>query len=147
MINNVFIRLNVGNKIGIGHLKRCLRLADEFSKKNIDCFIVSDKKNSKIEINHKIHYLYDGKNEYINEIEDAKKFIKAIEPLDCGYVLLDDYRLGYTWQKYVSKYTKKIILIDDFLTKNYADIIINYSLRQKYDYQNKIIDFINLSNS
>ena len=33
---------------------------------------------------------------------------------------------------------KKIILIDDFLTKNYADIIINYSLRQRYDYQNKI---------
>ena len=47
MINNVFIRLNVGNKIGIGHLKRCLRLADEFSKKNIDCFIVSDKKKFK----------------------------------------------------------------------------------------------------
>ena len=96
-------------------------------------------KNSKIHVNHKIHYLYDGKNEFINEIDDAKKFVKAIEPLDNGYVLLDDYRLGYRWQKYVSKYTKKIILIDDFLTKNYADIIINYSLRRDMTIKIKLV--------
>lgn len=138
MINNIFIRLNISNKIGMGHIKRCSRLVEELKKKNINCFIISDKNNPKLEINHKIHYLYDGKNEFKNEIEDAKKFIKAIEPLDYGYVLIDDYRLGYKWQKYVSKFTQKIILIDDFLTKNYADIIINYSPRQKYDYQNKI---------
>ena len=44
MINNVFIRLNIGNKIGMGHFKRCSRLANELTKKNVDCFIISDKK-------------------------------------------------------------------------------------------------------
>lgn len=127
MIRNIFIRTNLNSNLGIGHYMRCKRLANEFHAKNVNCFFVCDNSIDNFNSDFKSFSLYKNGSKFRNEIDDAKNFIYSIKDLDEGLVLVDDYRLGYLWQKEVSKSKKKIILIDDFNSKNCADYIINYS--------------------
>ncbi len=126
MIKNIFIRTNFNSNLGIGHYMRCKRLADEFSVKNVNCFFIFDNPLNEINFDFKFFSLYQNGSKFRSEIDDAKNFIYSIKDLDKGFVLVDDYRLGYLWQKEVSK-SNKIIFIDDFNSKNFADYIINYS--------------------
>ena len=52
--------------------------------------------------------------------------LDEIKKLKKGYVIVDDYRIGYLWEKKISNYCKKIISIDDFENrKHFTDIYIN----------------------
>ena len=124
---NIFFRTNFNNKIGIGHLVRCNRLAQEFSKRGNKCYFFFDKFNHQYPINFKSYSLYNKKVN-LNENQDAKKFCKLTEKIGFGHVVVDDYRLGLKWEKIVSKNHKKIITFDDLNNKeHFADFLINYN--------------------
>ena len=124
---NIFFRTNYNNKIGIGHIIRCNRLANEFSKLGHNCYFFFDNLNSVRFINYKSFSLNTKKNVF-NELSDARNFCKYTRKIGKGYVIVDDYRLGYSWERFVSKYHKKVILIDDLNNKeHFSDYIINYN--------------------
>ena len=66
--------------------------------------------------------------------------MKKINSTKNSIVIIDDYRIGKTWEKIVSKGVKKIIVIDDFYNRpHYCDIYINSKpgVEKKIDQINK----------
>ena len=47
--------------------------------------------------------LYNKGEKFLNESDDAKKFIKKIANKKKTIVIKDSYRFGYKWEKIVSK--------------------------------------------
>lgn len=138
---NIYIRTNFNNKIGLGHIKRTLRIAKEFKNRGHDCFFYVDELNPKITFPFKKIAIYSKNQKYFNEIQDAKLFLDKLKKKKLGIVILDDYRLSFTWEKHVSSFKHKIIVFDDLENKkHYADIIINYNPKNypiiKYNLKN-----------
>ena len=126
----IFFRIDVGHKQGLGHYTRIKALIKYLNLKKYK--IVIDK-NTNISFFKKesknIISLYKKNDHFINELEDAKLFIKLIKKkYNRSIVIKDSYRLGYTWEKHIYKYCKKIISISDLLDKkNFVDIYINHN--------------------
>ena len=121
------IRTNANEKIGLGHLSRSMSFAKLFKKSN--CKILIDKGSRKLSSklkNFNVSYLYKKGEKFNNETSDATKVSKILSKGKFDYVFVDDYRLGYKWEKYISKFCKKIICIDDFINRNhFSDVYIN----------------------
>jgi len=137
---NVYIRTNFSNKIGLGHLTRSKRLAIEMEKKGINCIFFLDNYCPNNLLNFQKIFLYKNEGKFFSEMKDARTFCEHTKHFEKGYVLIDDYRIGKKWEKYVSKYHKKIIVFDDLEDKeHYADVVINYNPKHspiiKYDYK------------
>ena len=124
---NIFFRTNFSNNIGIGHIVRCSRLATEFEKKGHKCFFYLDTLSSHNLTSFQTFGMYKNKKDFSEE-KDAKIFCENTSDKGKGYVVVDDYRIGYRWEKYVSKFHKKIISFDDLNNKtHFSDYIINYN--------------------
>lgn len=123
----VYFRTNFDEKIGIGHLSRIFNLYQEL-KKIYECKIVIDKKQKNIPFfkNSKNFVFLYKKSKFKSEKEDAELFIKKNLISKKNIIIIDDYRLGKLWERKVSLYTSKVVVIDDFIKKeHYADILIN----------------------
>ena len=125
---NFFFRTNCNYQIGIGHVVRSLRIYDKLKLKN-NCKIFVDKFNPLIkhlapkEIFEEIYTNSKFKNQKL----DAIKFFNKIKKFKKGYIILDDYRLDYEWEKILSKKKYKIISLDDLEDrKHHSDFLINY---------------------
>ncbi len=119
ILHKVYIRADGGNKIGLGHLFRCLALAqmlsDDFEITIVSLQIPEDFKN---EINS---------NGIISiSINSEKDFFEMLTSNDL--VVLDNYDLDSNYQKQIKKLGCKLICIDDLHDKEfYADLIINHT--------------------
>ena len=138
---NVYIRTNCSSKIGLGHLVRTTRLAIEMRRIGLVCFFFLDNFYSGRFCDFEKISMYNNRNKFTNEVNDAKLFCKLTKKKKPGIVLVDDYRLSKRWEKHVSRFHKKIITFDDMEdNEHYADTIINYNPRHypiiKYDYKN-----------
>ena len=125
---NFFFRFNFDEKIGFGHLARCLKIADklDFNSK----FIVDKNNNYDFtkKLNYKIHYLYNSKS-FFNELEDAKKVYNIVKKSNFPVIFVDDYRVGSVWLDYFKKKNMKLVVLDDLLNRNLnCDLYINYKL-------------------
>ena len=126
----IIFRIDLSIKHGLGHYNRIKSLINYLDlteyKIVIDelpkiPFFKSEEKN--------ILPLYEGRSLFRNEREDAKNFVKITKcKINKSIVVKDSYRLGFTWEKYISKHCKKIISIEDFLDKkHFVDYYINHS--------------------
>jgi len=142
---NIFFRTNFGTKVGLGHLIRCFKLAN-ILKKKFNIFFVLDKKKEIVKVQDLIKdfnliYLYEGNSKFRNEVLDANLFIKKTENFKKFCVFVDDYRLASKWHIKIKKNVKKLIIIDDLLSKKfYSDYYINYKYKiyQKSSIINKL---------
>ena len=128
---NFYFRVNCNKKIGMGHLSRALKLANELHYRKHKCFFFLDNKKDlkQITIEHPIIEIYKN-DKYINQIKDAKKFINLINNFGTGNIVLDDYRHDFIWEKEIKKnFNNKLIVIsDDVKRKHLADYVINYKV-------------------
>ncbi len=125
----ILVRIDSGSKLGLGHYVRIKTLIKYLKIKKY--LIVVDKVSNKkffTKENKKIIPLYK-KNKFVSEIDDAKCFLKLFKKKYKNPIIIkDSYRLNYKWEKYLSKYSKKIISVDDFIeNKHYSDVYINHS--------------------
>lgn len=137
-----FFRIDLGSKHGLGHYNRVAALIKYLKIKKYKIvienladgnFLKKDKKN--------IISLYTKKNRFKSETHDAKIFLNIIKNKNNSVVIKDSYKLGYIWEKNVKKYSKKLIIIDDyFKDKHFADFYINHS--PKFFYPNN--DYIKI---
>jgi UDP-2,4-diacetamido-2,4,6-trideoxy-beta-L-altropyranose hydrolase len=131
---NIAFRVDSSEKMGFGHLSRCLTLSKQLKKKNKIYFF---SKNLKGNRNHLIK-----KNklnlEIIDSFSDAENTIKYIKKFKIDYIFVDNYNLDFKWEKNISRYCK-IVLIDDYLQrKSFCDIYINYHYQKNYNLKNKL---------
>ena len=127
-MKNFYFRLNSDEKIGLGHLMRCLRMARVLKSKGYTCIFCLDKKNflEVIKSEFKIIDLYKGNKLFKDQSTDAKLFLNLTKANN-EFIVVDDYRLNYLWQKKISLKKNKIIVFDDFENKfNYSDYYINF---------------------
>ena len=135
------IRADASKEIGIGHVMRCLALAEWLYSKNVRALLLTKHSNELVEskishLNGKIIYLAKSSSPstdvYMHskwlkgsENEDAKLCIAAIEkeikkvgnsPL---FILADHYALAAPWEKQLSQYAK-ILVVDDLSDRPHA---------------------------
>ena len=126
----IFFRIDLSNKHGLGHYNRVKSLIKYLDLKNYK-IVVDKSPSSSFFANEKknIMTLYNNNNFFINEKDDANRFLKIVKnKFDNPIVIKDSYRLGFKWEKHIYKYCKKVIVIDDFPeSRHFADCYINHS--------------------
>ena len=122
---NFYFRTNFGEKEGLGHFSRIYNLYKNLNKKYICKIVVDKRKKLFLKKNIKINNIYSKSEKFISELDDARKFANSISKNKKSIVIVDDYRLGYTWEKFISKHCYKVIRIDDDENRrHFADILI-----------------------
>ena len=117
-MQEIIFRTNYGKNIGLGHLYRCLKLANELKKYYKIIFVIDRK--SKISdkiINFEIIELY--KNSFFkNQIQDAHLLKNKIGDKNIRFLIIDDYRLNFNWEKiFFNNY--QIVVFDDINKKKH----------------------------
>ena len=129
-------RTDSSYKIGTGHVYRCLKLAESFKKKNINCIFFS--KNYAGNINHLIKKKFKLVELPISNLKKvkSKKFIISdynktvgfIKRLKIKLIFIDNYIINNKWEDIISKYCKTVLISDGLKKKAKCDYLINYNL-------------------
>jgi len=151
----VFIRVDASLKIGVGHVMRCLTLANTLKKNGADVsFICRDypghlqvfiqKQGFDVELlrQHQDGYaIHDGGSEYSGwlgvswqqDAEETKKFLR-LQSVD--WLIIDHYGIDFRWHKCMRSHTKKIMVIDDLANRNlHCDLLLDQTYgREKNRY-------------
>ena len=116
-MQTILFRTNLNKIIGLGHIQRCLKLAQELKKYYKIIFVIDKKtKISDKIIKFETIELYK-KTHFINQIYDANLLKKKIENKNIKFIIIDDYRLNYNWENiFYNNY--RLIVFDDMNEKN-----------------------------
>tara|TARA_Y100000591_G_C21796315_1_gene679526 strand:+ start:39 stop:1097 length:1059 start_codon:yes stop_codon:yes gene_type:complete len=149
----IIFRVDSSNKIGAGHINRCIYLAKELrtlkkakiiffckklkgnfnyliKKNNFDLITFPEKKmdSKDLRSNHFKRWRNDIQK---NEINFIKKKIKK----NVSFIFVDHYGLDFVWEKGAKELTNKVVVIDDIGDKkhfcNYYINFHNYLSRKK----------------
>jgi UDP-2,4-diacetamido-2,4,6-trideoxy-beta-L-altropyranose hydrolase len=148
---NIIFRVDSSTQIGVGHLMRCLTLADEFKQQNHTIAFICRKLAGNLISLIKYSVLVLPKDDnfqsddlYINWLgatqeQDAKQTLEVI-PKNTDLLVVDSYTLDEAWHKELKPYVKKIMVIDDLADRNFdCDSLLNQNLgSKKEDYKNKV---------
>jgi spore coat polysaccharide biosynthesis predicted glycosyltransferase SpsG len=129
----VVIRVNYNNNIGYGHIQRCYNFALEllntvergntsplsmpeipnvFGISTEIIFIINNPLNHEITTKFSCIYLNT-----VNFLDYLKQFTSNKKKIDL--IIADSYDFDYNWECEVSKYTSKLLLIDDYYREHY----------------------------
>lgn len=125
---NICFLTEGGDKIGLGHISRCLSLADAFNEKNYRCkFIVSGNDSLKKNIRFEA--------EFRNWIEEKDVLLKSLSVMDV--VIIDSYNAPQKLYDEINKIVNLNIYFDDYIRIDYPQgIIINpTTLAKSLDYK------------
>lgn len=121
------VRVDANDEISIGHLMRCLSIADEVSELKRDLIFITSEYDTYQTILSKgykgicLSNNYKDKNKEIGQVES----IVEKENINC--LLLDSYEITREYMNVLSKKTS-LVYIDDIRKFNYiANTVINYS--------------------
>jgi len=132
-LKNIIFRVNAGNKVGMGHLSRCLSLAQELATNFKVFFIISTDDEQKVInfIDSKLANLFLDSVEYIpSTISKNKDLIlikKVIQNLN-AFLIIDHYNATLPYQKSLKKDNIKWLQFDSHgKIKFLADLVLHGS--------------------
>ncbi len=139
-MQEVIIRTNFNKNVGLGHLYRCIKLANELKKYYKITFAIDKKsKISKKIIKFKIIELYKGST-FKNQLGDANLLKRKIEKKNIKFIIVDDYRLDFNWEKFFfTKY--QLIVFDDLNKKKHK---CHFIIDAKWNSENTQNRYLNL---
>jgi UDP-2,4-diacetamido-2,4,6-trideoxy-beta-L-altropyranose hydrolase len=150
----IVFRVDSSTKMGVGHLMRCLTLADELNSQNHqitficrnltgNLIVLIRQKKYKI-ITIPIVQNFTTNNIYLEWLGatqeyDAEQTIRVL-PKNVDLLIVDSYALDVVWHQRLRKFTKKIMVIDDLADRGFdCDTLLNQNLgAQKKDYKGKV---------
>jgi UDP-2,4-diacetamido-2,4,6-trideoxy-beta-L-altropyranose hydrolase len=122
----IIIRADGGASIGMGHIIRCLALADMLKDHFLVSFAIQDPVKSVIDSVHSVTNKIIKLPATSNYIEDAANFCSQLNSNDI--IVLDGYHFTTEYQKAVKEKGCKVIAIDDLHAwHQMADVVINHS--------------------
>ena len=147
----VIFRVDASLEMGIGHVMRCLTLANELKQQNHEIIFICRELTGNHILLIKYPVLVLPKNDnfqsdglYLNWLgvtqeQDAEQTIKVI-PKNIDLLIVDSYALDEIWHKKLIPYTKKIMVIDDLADRQFdCDVLLNQNLgTQIKDYKDKV---------
>ena len=120
-MKKIIFQINCSKNYGLGHLFRCIKIANELVKKNKIYFLIDTKKNLKLFTKKSEKNFFRSKN----FLYQKKKIKNILKKLNKPILIIDSYETTYNFEKYIYNYTNKLIVIDDTIKKHYCDIYIN----------------------
>lgn len=145
---NLFIRVDSGVEIGIGHIMRCYALAKILKNMDFDVYFISRKLKGNIcdfiaERGYKVYYLPTKKqNKFLKDnnktiehdaLETTKILTNYIDKP--SWLLVDHYDLDIRWESILRKFVKKIIVVDDLANRKHdCDLLLDQNL---YEHMNR----------
>lgn len=123
----IAFRTNANMHIGLGHLARCVSLSLHLEGLGANCCIVVDRLHDSLRpflkgINTISLY---GELEMQSEQDDARTFLDRAIDGKVDWAIVDDYRLGPTWETVVKSSGIKVAAIDDLLRPHECDLVID----------------------
>jgi UDP-2,4-diacetamido-2,4,6-trideoxy-beta-L-altropyranose hydrolase len=149
---NIIFRVDSSSQMGLGHLMRCLTLANEFKKQGHRVtFLCRELVGNFISlIQHPVLILprennFQSDDLYLSWLgttqkKDAEQVIKLI-PKNADALIVDSYALNEVWHTQLKLHVKKIVVIDDLADKKFdCDILLNqnFGAKEKY-YKQKLL--------
>jgi UDP-2,4-diacetamido-2,4,6-trideoxy-beta-L-altropyranose hydrolase len=154
----VVFRADASIEIGIGHIMRCLTLADNLRLKNIDSIFITSSLDGNLKnyIERKGYsaYLLYGKDKHdrgehqlphsrwlpVTQHDDAIECGVIFEHYKPDWIVVDNYALDYLWEGYAKKYNCKIMAIDDLADRVHdCDILVDQSYGRVADVYKKLV--------
>lgn len=137
-MNRVYIRVDGNDIIAIGHIMRCLSIAESLKKQNISVtFILADDKP--VDILKEREYEYIILNSAWNDLNlETDKMIAFIQRNNVEILIIDSYYITMEYLQKLSQYTK-ILYIDDLNKFAYpVNTVIHYRIfTDKKSYMNQ----------
>jgi UDP-2,4-diacetamido-2,4,6-trideoxy-beta-L-altropyranose hydrolase len=126
---NIFFRADASDKIGTGHVMRCLTLADELTKRGASIsFICREEPRNLIKsINdkgYKVYHLPAGIG-LETDLELVKKILKD-RPIQSNWLIVDHYDIDFSWENPLRGFVEKIMVIDDLANRQHdCDLLLD----------------------
>ncbi|MCM3338752.1 UDP-2,4-diacetamido-2,4,6-trideoxy-beta-L-altropyranose hydrolase [Paenibacillus sp. MER TA 81-3] len=134
----VVIRVDASEEIGLGHIMRCITLAQMLQghfdaniifvcNSSIPTFVVNQIKKN----NYTVIFMDGDLNtSRKNNKIDARIFIEAIRKYgEIDLVIVDHYQLDIEWEKEIRAHTKCILVIDDLANRHHdCDVLLDQNL-------------------
>lgn len=133
--STTLIRTNAGHFTGIGHLVRCLQVAEQLVIRDAKVIFVLDFIEPSILPFLKgfiVEQLYDDVQPGLSANEDSARFINLIKQYQATHIIIDDYRLDEHWEHAVKNHSENqftLLAIDDVLRKHDCDILVDMKWR------------------
>ncbi|MDC0865585.1 UDP-2,4-diacetamido-2,4,6-trideoxy-beta-L-altropyranose hydrolase [bacterium] len=135
----IFFRVDASFKMGIGHVMRCLSLAEEFNREGADITFLSRahdgnlldfiaKKGIKVITFPKNNILSEASNNWlgVSQDEDADETIKAFKNEKPDWLIVDHYGIDKVWELKVSSHVYNTLVIDDLANReHHCDILLD----------------------
>jgi len=120
---NVLFRVDSSSKIGLGHVMRCLVLAEQYKKDNVVFATQNLKGNINqtiIDKGYKLITLNDG---------SVDELIQRINEFNIDMVVFDHYGINSDFEKAIKDpLDVKILSFDDIYEEHYCDILLNHNI-------------------
>jgi len=140
----IAIRVDGNAETGVGHVLRCITLADRLLFYNIKCtFFVRNISKNLLEILNakfevilldRIDNMFNATDEYsrwlgVNQGFDAEEFIALAKPGHFNGVVVDHYGLGYQWERAVQDNFRFVLVLDDLANREHiCNLLVDQSI-------------------
>lgn len=134
----IFIRVDGNEKIGLGHVMRCLSIADAFVEKSKNVtFVVADNKCESIITDRGFKCIILG-SDYTDMDAEEPTFSTILMDFSPEIMIVDSYFVTEQYLLFL-KQKANTVYIDDVLSFPYpVDILINYNIFSSYDDYQKL---------
>lgn len=134
----IVFRADAGIEMGIGHVMRCLTLADHLSERGHRCRFVSRERLGHMMAQiaargHEVSILPstdDGLGWLgVSEEEDVAETLAALGNTSVDWIVTDNYAIGSGWERLARKKTRHILAIDDLADRSHdCDLLLDQTL-------------------
>ena len=158
----IFFRTDASDKIGKGHVIRCLKLASAMRMHGAECYFICRKHEGNLikriqKEKFKVYVLNNFKDSEKRKINDssnlvhskwlgadwetdAKDTIMTLGLMKADLIVVDHYALDNRWEQRLRPYTKSIMVIDDLADRNHdCDFLLNQNLGSSADLYKNLI--------
>jgi UDP-2,4-diacetamido-2,4,6-trideoxy-beta-L-altropyranose hydrolase len=155
----VVFRVDASIEMGIGHVMRCLTLAQTLKENRSNVEFICRKHIGnlidKIRLSgfnvHELEEFEDAKADTglayshwlgVTQQQDADDCIDILKAKKIDWLIVDHYALNIYWQKKIRPIVDKIMVIDDIADRQFdCNILLNQNLgAKKEDYRDKVPD-------
>lgn len=156
----VVFRVDASARMGIGHLMRCLTLAESLRKRNVQIrFVCREHTGNLITLLQQkampvtvlpapaVSDTASGENYAawlgVTQAEDAEQTIKALSGEKPHWLVVDHYGLDVEWEQRLRPHTNRLMVIDDLANRHHdCDVLLdqNYSAEGERRYAGLVPD-------
>ena len=127
----LILRADANEKIGSGHVMRCLALAQAYSEPGRRALFATDGSVPALE-----GRLREGNVEILTldavagSLEDAERLAELAHRVNAKWIVVDGYQFGSAYQETIKSKSLNLLVLDDYghAGKYFADIVVNQNI-------------------